>query len=168
MPCIQTLGMVRLTETTRMLGWMYMSVIDYMRYCNVLNEYDWWFDLVWEGPNRLLRKTAYAVTATSIQIRFRAGEWTVVPVPTDSLSLPRGYLLTREKVGIGVGVPVAVGLLMRVYFISVVGGGGGRKERVVTVTDTGLDLDLDLDLPPPYPGLDDGWSTNEVQCGCRR
>lgn len=53
--------------------------------------------------------TAHAATATPIQIRFRAAESTFVPVPTDSLRLPRGYLLTREKVGIGIGVPVAVG-----------------------------------------------------------
>jgi hypothetical protein len=74
------------------------------------------------------RETAYEVTATPIQIRFRAAESTVVPVPTDSLSLPRGYLLTREKVGIGVGVLVAVGLLTMVlwYFCC---GGGGRERR---------------------------------------
>ncbi|OGE51013.1 hypothetical protein PENARI_c015G06036 [Penicillium arizonense] len=34
------------------------------------------------------------------------------PVPTDSRSLPRRFLYTREKIGIGIGVPVAVALLM--------------------------------------------------------
>ncbi|RHZ63420.1 uncharacterized protein CDV56_103606 [Aspergillus thermomutatus] len=88
--------------------------------------------------------TAYAVTATPIQIRFRAAESTIVPVPTDSLKLPRGYLLTREKVGIGIGVPVAVALLTMVVW------------------------GLDLGLPPPYPGVDNGRSTNEARYGSRR
>lgn len=55
----------------------------------------------------------YAITATPIQIRFRASESTVVPIATDSLKLPmpsRG-LDTKEKVGIGIGVPVAVGII---------------------------------------------------------
>jgi hypothetical protein len=110
------------------------------------------------------QETAYAVTATPIQIRFRAAESTIVPVPTDSLRLPRGYLLTREKVGIGVGVPLAVGLLTMVVWYFCCARRRQKKERVVTVTDTGLDLDL----PPSYPGLDNGRSTNEVPCGCRR
>jgi hypothetical protein len=32
---------------------MYMSVIDYMRYYNDLNEYDWWFDLYARPPDMI-------------------------------------------------------------------------------------------------------------------
>jgi valyl-tRNA synthetase len=35
------------------VGWMYMSVIDYMRYYNDLNEYDWWFDLYARPPDMI-------------------------------------------------------------------------------------------------------------------
>ncbi|KAJ6086715.1 hypothetical protein N7467_005629 [Penicillium canescens] len=50
-------------------------------------------------------------TASPIQIRFKTAQSTIVPVPTDSLSLLRRFLYTREKIGIGIGVPVAVALL---------------------------------------------------------
>jgi hypothetical protein len=125
--------------------------------------------------------TAYAVTATAIQIRFRAAESTVVPVPTDSFKLPRGYLLTREKVGIGVGVPVAVGLLTMVVWYCCCARKRQRKEsververveRVVTVTDRGLDFGfpppypgLDMGLPPPYSEVDGGRPTEEARIG---
>jgi hypothetical protein len=32
------------------VGWMYMSVIDYMRYYNDLNDYTWWYDLYARPP----------------------------------------------------------------------------------------------------------------------
>ncbi|KAF7587715.1 hypothetical protein BBP40_006822, partial [Aspergillus hancockii] len=59
-------------------------------------------------PTATTTRTAYAITATPIQIRFKAAESTVVPIPTASLQLPRGYLYTREKVGIGIGVAAGV------------------------------------------------------------
>jgi hypothetical protein len=43
----------------------------------------------------------YALTATPIQIRFRAAQSTIVPIATASLDLPmpKHGLNTREKVG---------------------------------------------------------------------
>ncbi|RHZ60437.1 uncharacterized protein CDV56_102542 [Aspergillus thermomutatus] len=32
------------------VGWTYMSVIDYMRYYNHLNEYDWWYNFYARPP----------------------------------------------------------------------------------------------------------------------
>ncbi|KAJ5097734.1 hypothetical protein N7456_008455 [Penicillium angulare] len=60
----------------------------------------------------------YAITATPIQIRYKAAQSTIVPIATSSLDLPmpKHELDTREKVGIGIGVPAAVGLLGAVLF----------------------------------------------------
>jgi hypothetical protein len=89
---------------------------------------------------------------------------TVAPVPTDSLSLPRGYLLTREKVGNWVWGAGGGWIADDGAVVFLLRGRRQGNERVVTVTDTRLDLDL----PPSYSGLDDGRSTNEVPCGSRR
>ncbi|KAI9930047.1 hypothetical protein MW887_011857 [Aspergillus wentii] len=100
----------------------------------------------------------YAVTATPIQIRFRAAESTIVPVPTESFNLPRGYLLTKEKVGIGIGVPVAVGLITAVlwYFCCFKKKQRRRGEEVqgdgVPLRDENASASGDDDAPPPYPG----------------
>ncbi|KAJ5290979.1 hypothetical protein N7478_000230 [Penicillium angulare] len=61
---------------------------------------------------------AYAITATPIQIRYKAAQSTIIPIATPSfdLPMPKHELDTREKVGIGIGVPVAVGLLGAVLF----------------------------------------------------
>lgn len=95
--------------------------------------------------------TAYAITATPIQIRFRAAESTIVPVPTDSLRLPRGYLLTREKVGIGIGVPAAVALLTVLSWFFCCRGARTRQKAATVPYNN-----IDSSLPPPYPGDETG------------
>ncbi|KAJ6077004.1 hypothetical protein N7499_008985 [Penicillium canescens] len=62
------------------------------------------------------QRKIYGITASPIQIRFKAAQSTIVPVPTDSLSLPRRFLYTHEKIGIGIGVPIAVALLTIGFF----------------------------------------------------
>ena len=100
------------------------------------------------------QRKIYGITASPIQIRFKAAQSTIVPVPTDSLSLPRRFLYTREKIGIGIGVPIAVALLTIGFFwwrrsrarrlrteaeplISGSGAGSGSES-------------LPEDMPPPY------------------
>jgi hypothetical protein len=56
--------------------------------------------------------TVRAITATGIQIRFKASESSIVPIVTDSLNLPWDHSLSKgAKVGIGLGVPAAVALV---------------------------------------------------------
>ncbi|KAJ5392565.1 hypothetical protein N7509_008055 [Penicillium cosmopolitanum] len=57
--------------------------------------------------------TAWAATASAIQIRFQASDSSVVPVPTESfkLPMPKKELSTGEKAGIGIGAAAGVILL---------------------------------------------------------
>ncbi|OGM46232.1 hypothetical protein ABOM_004854 [Aspergillus bombycis] len=116
--------------------------------------------LTMSGATHTTTRTAYAITATPIQIRFRAAESTVVPIPTASLRLPRGYLYKREKVGIGIGVSAAViGFAIGIYFCCC----SGRKQQKARVPTTPLGNYSTIDTPdvppPAYPGRDDGLGT---------
>ncbi|KAE8389436.1 hypothetical protein BDV23DRAFT_194503 [Aspergillus alliaceus] len=110
--------------------------------------------LTMDGPKTTTTRTEHAITATPIQIRFRAAESTVVPVPTASLELPRGYLYTREKVGIGIGVAAAVGLFtVGVYFCCCYGGKKRKMRARVPTTPLEDNTTSTPDGPPPaYPG----------------
>jgi hypothetical protein len=104
------------------------------------------------------QRKIYGITASPIQIRFKAAQSTIVPVPTDSLSLPRRFLYTREKIGIGIGVPIAVALLTIGFFW----WRRSRVRRVRTeaeplisgsVAGSGSESEsLPEDMPPPYFG----------------
>ncbi|KAF7631364.1 hypothetical protein AFLA_012222 [Aspergillus flavus NRRL3357] len=97
--------------------------------------------LTMTDATRTTTRTEYAITATPIQIRFKAAESTIVPIPTASLKLPRGYLYKREKVGIGIGVSAAV-----------IGFAIAPLENY-PIPET-------PDVPPPaYPGPSDGLGT---------
>ncbi|KAJ6129572.1 hypothetical protein N7512_002352 [Penicillium capsulatum] len=67
------------------------------------------------------QRVVYGVTASPVQIRFKAAESTIVPVPTDSLKLPkeRHPLDKRAKAGIGIGVVAGVVLLGACVFFAV-------------------------------------------------
>ncbi|KAJ5306821.1 hypothetical protein PENANT_c003G01640 [Penicillium antarcticum] len=98
------------------------------------------------------QRKIYGITASPIQIRFKAAQSTIVPVPTDSLSLPRRFLYTREKIGIGIAVPVFVLFLTIGFF-------WWRRRRVrraraepePLVSGSGSESPSD-DMPPPYTG----------------
>ncbi|KAF3391460.1 hypothetical protein F1880_007818 [Penicillium rolfsii] len=61
--------------------------------------------------------TIRAITATAIQIRFKASESSIVPIVADSLNLPQDHAMSQKtKIGIGLGVPAAVVLLALVAF----------------------------------------------------
>lgn len=108
--------------------------------------------------------TVYEVwyyAATPIQIRFKAEESDIVPVPTGSFSLPREFLYTREKVGIGIGVTAAVGLAsLAIYYCWFV----RRRRRAAAAAEAEIAHQqltplvpqdgqvYDLGPPPPYPG----------------
>lgn len=108
--------------------------------------------------------TVYEVwyyAATPIQIRFKAEESDIVPVPTGSFSLPREFLYTREKVGIGIGVTAAVGLAsLAIYYCWFV----RRRRRAAAAAEAEFahqqltplvpqdGQGYDLGPPPPYPG----------------
>ncbi|KNG89917.1 hypothetical protein ANOM_001665 [Aspergillus nomiae NRRL 13137] len=109
--------------------------------------------LTMTGATHTTTRTAYAITATPIQIRFKAAESTIVPIPTASLRLPRGYLYKREKIGVGIGVSAAViGIAIGVYFCCC----SGRKQRmarVPTIPPENYSTTDTPDVPPPaYPG----------------
>lgn len=60
--------------------------------------------------------TVRAITATGIQVRFKASESSIVPIVADSLNLPHGPLLSkRDKAGIGIGV--GAGVIILGYFV---------------------------------------------------
>lgn len=67
------------------------------------------------------QQTVYGITASPIQIRFKASESTIVPVPTDSFKLPKEQhsLDKRAKAGIGIGVLAGVVLLGACVFFAV-------------------------------------------------
>ncbi|KAJ5348005.1 uncharacterized protein N7506_001258 [Penicillium brevicompactum] len=93
------------------------------------------------------QKAIYGITASPIQIRFKAAESTIVPVPTDSLDLPRHFLYRNEKIGVGIGVPAGVALLTLIAFFGLRWRKARRLRREPGAQDTSPD-----DLPPPYAG----------------
>ncbi|KAB8275231.1 hypothetical protein BDV30DRAFT_225274 [Aspergillus minisclerotigenes] len=117
--------------------------------------------LTMTDATRTTTRTEYAITATPIQIRFRAAESTIVPIPTASLNLPRGYLYTREKVGIGIGVSAAViGFAIGIYFCCCSGNKRRTMARVPTTPLENYPIPDTPDVPPPaYPGPSDGLGT---------
>ncbi|KAE8372156.1 hypothetical protein BDV26DRAFT_274651 [Aspergillus bertholletiae] len=117
--------------------------------------------LTMSGPEVTTTRTERAITATPIQIRFKAAESTIVPIPTASFELPRGYLYKREKVGIGIGVSAAViGFAIGLYFWCCSGRRQKAKARVLTTPFLNNPTTDNPDVPPPaYPGPDDGLGT---------
>ncbi|THC94878.1 hypothetical protein EYZ11_005640 [Aspergillus tanneri] len=99
------------------------------------------------------RRTQDYVQATPIQIRFRASESDIVPVPTSSLSLPRDWLRTREKVGIGIGVAAGVGLIsLALYYFFWVRRRGRKQIPQQAIPCIHEGQNADQVPPPPYAG----------------
>ncbi|KAJ5168710.1 uncharacterized protein N7482_004304 [Penicillium canariense] len=93
--------------------------------------------------------TVRAITATGIQIRFKASESSIVPIIIDSLNLPRDHSLSKNaKVGIGIGVPAAVALL---GFLGFFGLRYYRRTREAKAHVVGSENvpSLGQDEPPP-------------------
>ncbi|KAJ5875233.1 uncharacterized protein N7473_012580 [Penicillium subrubescens] len=73
--------------------------------------------ITYTDPTLSVVTTVGAITATGIQIRFKASESSIVPIVTDSLILPRDHSMSKKtKIGIGLGVPAAVVLLAFLAF----------------------------------------------------
>lgn len=98
------------------------------------------------------QRTIYAITATPIQIRFKAAQSTTVPVPTESLKLPKHFLSRSDKVKIGVAVPVVVILLSVAAFF---GCRHWRARRERGGGASASQVHLTEDRPPPYSGNDE-------------
>lgn len=103
-------------------------------------------------------ETMRVVYATPIQIRFKATDSSVVPIPTASLNLPKApvELSTGAKAGIGVGVSVAVIGLIALLCIGVPKWKARRRQaRAEASTAQGTMLlsvnpaDTE-EAPPPY------------------
>jgi hypothetical protein len=104
------------------------------------------------------RRTQDYVKATPIQVRFKASESDIVPVPSGSLSLPRDWLYTREKVGIAIGVAAGVGLITgAIYYWFFVRRrrSAAQAESLQPLNDTAYGDQNPEDAPPPYPGRAD-------------
>jgi len=105
------------------------TVVDYAECSSLLNTP---VETEYAYKTETFSATIRSVIATPIQIRFKATDSSVVPIPTDSFNLPpvRKGLSTGAKVGIGVGVGVgAVAILIAVvWFIRVKGKQGQASE----------------------------------------
>lgn len=124
------------------------------------------------------QQTIYGITASPIQIRFKASQSTIVPVPTDSFKLPKEQrpLDKRAKAGIGIGVLAGVVLIGACGFFAVkhyrrrsgsegpsrpamrdIGNGISSEDydgrvRVGGDREPDGEPDGDLDPPPAYTG----------------
>lgn len=108
-------------------------------------------------------KTIYGVTASPIQIRYKASDSTVVPIATDSLKLPKDHSLTTgSKVGIGIGVPAGLLLVSFVCFLTWRYHKNCQKAKKSQIFEAVSSADVRLpeirvmgdDPPPAYPGTE--------------
>ncbi|KEZ41307.1 hypothetical protein SAPIO_CDS7407 [Scedosporium apiospermum] len=124
-----TLPTTRQREETTNLNFDCPTVVDYAECSSLLNTP---VETEYAYKTETFSATIRSVIATPIQIRFKATDSSVVPIPTDSFNLPpvRKGLSTGAKVGIGVGVGVgAVAILIAVvWFIRVKGKQGQASE----------------------------------------
>ncbi|SPO01749.1 uncharacterized protein DNG_04422 [Cephalotrichum gorgonifer] len=124
------------------------DTIDYLCHSYVNTQ----VELPWTDISSTKTARLSKITATAIQIRFKASDSDVVPIPTESFNLPGPAvgLSTGAKAGIGVGVAVVVvGILATCYFLI-----KRRKSRQPAPQDVAL-LNVALEpepeeSPPPY------------------
>lgn len=105
--------------------------------------------IIYSDSTISIKTTAWAATASAIQIRFQASDSSVVPVPTESfkLPMPKKELSTGEKAGIGIGAAAGVILLGLGGFF---GWRFWKKRRLSKALERGLVRDSTVpDEPPP-------------------
>ncbi|KAF9890517.1 hypothetical protein FE257_005922 [Aspergillus nanangensis] len=138
------------------------SGFDCMGQDSCTKPYNTEFTITHTGATTTVEQTVYGITATPIQIRFKATDSTVVPVPTKSFELLKeGELTKRQKVGIGVGVPIAVAFFAGVGFLfyrshpKIQYRRRRRDQQPQEAAPAGVsstDDTLPSDPPPAYPG----------------
>ncbi|KAJ5698639.1 hypothetical protein N7462_000644 [Penicillium macrosclerotiorum] len=109
--------------------------------------------ITYTDPTLSVVTSVYGITATPIQIRFRASQSDLVPIPTDSLALPEDHSLSKkEKIGIGIGVPAAVVLLSFVAFYGLRYYRRTRAGKTPIQEPLGDNLSYNNEPPPAYDG----------------